>query len=240
MLEPRKCALLLTDIDGSIYSECASPEVMRRLHSFCRETCDIVYLTGRTQDAVLEMMGSGAVPLSALTFCDLGVTLLRGRQRRDNPLLRGHEISHADREEILAAARSFPWLRDQVTIENRLSFVIEEGGPDVGEAVSAMKRTGVDVFVSGRYLDVLPKGVNKGTAAQFVLDSQGHAYDYVILVGDSAGDLHLTVRVGRASAVRLRVGADASLRALGEEWGIVEVDGVHGVLPALEEALGGS
>lgn len=238
MLEPRKSALLLTDIDGSIYSECAPVEVISRLHSFCRAMFDIVYLTGRTQDSVLAMMGSGALPPSALTFCDLGVTLLRGRQRRGNPLLLGHEINHADREQILEAARSFRWLRNQVILDNRLSFVTDQRGVDLDAAVRAMARTGVDVFVSDRYLDVLPKGVNKGTAAQLVLDRHGHAYDRVVLIGDSANDLHLAVRVDRASAVRLRVGADGGLRTLDKERDIVAVDGIHSVLPALEEALG--
>ena len=103
MCDPRHRCLLLTDIDDSLYSPRVCAAELRRLHLLCASECDIVYLTGRTYDETVALVAAGRIPQPRLAFCDLGVTLMRGPEMRDNPLIRS-SISADDHRLIRAAA----------------------------------------------------------------------------------------------------------------------------------------
>ncbi|MGB1092802.1 MAG: glucosylglycerol-phosphate synthase, partial [Oceanobacter sp.] len=73
------------------------------------------------------------------------------------------------------------------------------------ELTTAIKKLGCDhLYSSGRYLDILPRGVNKGSTLSALVDYLGLAPEEVLVAGDTLNDLamlslgHPSVCVGRS------------------------------------------
>jgi hydroxymethylpyrimidine pyrophosphatase-like HAD family hydrolase len=103
-----------------------------------------------------------------------------------------------------------------------------------GRAVDRLADLGVDVLVSANvFLDVLPRGVNKGTTVRRVLQWLGAADERCLVAGDSLNDLAL-FETGLAAVV---VGnAEPALRRLVEGRSHVFLargEGVAGILEGL-------
>ncbi len=110
--------------------------------------------------------------------------------------------------EVLAG---IPGLAPQAAIgSRRASFIYERHGA-AQEAAQAIAPLGYDALISGGcYLDVLPRGVNKGFAVSRVMDMWSLAPDRVMTAGDTLNDLSMLQLPVRSVAVG---NADAELRA---------------------------
>jgi HAD superfamily hydrolase (TIGR01484 family) len=235
MLEPCKSALLLTDIDDTIYWPGARAQELHALHSLCVSAFDIVYLTGRPVDAVVKLISSGSVPSPVLVFCNLGTTLLVGLESRTNPLLSGRNLSRREKKRIRDVARASPSLTEQIIRDNRLSFAISPGKGTIEDTIAAMRSTSVDIWVTHEYVDVLPKGVNKRTAAEFLIARHGSAYQAIVIVGDSENDLHLQAESRHRHIYRIRVVSDGRLPTDNSDHRVKVVNGIPGLRAALAE-----
>ena len=110
-------------------------------------------------------------------------------------------------ERVLALTQGQPGLSPQpVCVERRHAF---DADPELmdPELMQRLRQEGVDcLFSDGRYLDVLPPGVNKGSTLQRVLELLELPQAPVVVAGDTLNDLALFqtgfpgVMVGNAEA----------------------------------------
>jgi glucosylglycerol-phosphate synthase len=226
--------LLATDLDGTFLA--GSPEQRQQLYYLISNHPDIqlAFVTGRGLESVLPLLSDPSIPHPDYIICDVGCTIVDGHSLQ--PL---HEIQSRIESEwpgekaVLEALENIPGLlRQDVPQERRCSFFCDASAVtrEVSERVEAL---GCDLLYSAElYLDVLPKGINKGHTLQHLmayLQLQSHE---VLVAGDTLNDLSMLsldipgVCVGESEAGLL----DATQR-LGTTFHAVE-PGCGGILEA--------
>ena len=99
-----------------------------------------------------------------------------------------------------------------------MSFFLRDAGPGELHTVrSLLADASIDaelIYSSKRDLDVLPAGVNKGSAARYVVESLGIQREHIIVCGDSENDLSMFRHGFRGVVVG---NAHEELRSLNDE-----------------------
>ena len=183
--------LLATDLDGTFLS--GEPDSRLKLYQLIASHPDIqlVFVTGRGLESVLPLLADPTLPHPDYIICDVGCTVVDGHTQQPVPLLQGNIEQSWPGEHVIeeAVAHIHGLQRQEVPQERRCSYFCEE------QSVSDELRTIVEklncelVFSAGRYLDVLPKGVNKGGTLKKLIDYLGIGVEQVLVAGDTLNDL---------------------------------------------------
>jgi len=234
-LDPRKL-VLATDLDGTLLAGSAEARrQVRELFSGGLEGAILVFVTGRGLESVIPLLSDPTIPTPHYIIADVGSTIVHGHDLRPVEPLH-HETaarwpgSHA----VVKALAGFPWLqRQSVPQERRCSFLSSEAGmtPALRAAVDAL---GCDLlFSAGRYLDVLPRGVAKGSALRRLAEAAGFDPTHIVVAGDTLNDLSLFEAGFKGIAVG---GAEPALvarvRRMKQAY-IAEGEGCDGILDGL-------
>ncbi|MFM9110599.1 MAG: HAD family hydrolase [Prochlorococcaceae cyanobacterium] len=246
--------VLVTDLDGTLLG--GSLPVRRRFYGWLaarRQQVLHIFSTGRDLRSVARMLqeeeATGLKP-PHLVIGDVGCTVACGTSLEPLPLAtdpidRRWQGMPQRLEPLLAA---IPWLSPQpVTADRRLAYLIDSQAINRAD-LAAIEAHGVDCLVSdGRYLDVLPAGVNKGTTLLELLSWLEVDHARVMTAGDTLNDLAMFetglqgVMVGNAEAGLLAAHAQlsATYRARGEGCeGILEGLRHFGFAHLLEDPCG--
>ena len=184
--------LLATDLDGTFLG--GNSESRLRLYQLITRHPDIrlVYVTGRGLEHVLPLLGDPTLPMPDYIICDVGATVVDSQCQAVQPVQTRIQ-SHwpGDRAVLTALGNPPGLLRQDVPQERRCSFFCDEIAitSEVREAVADL---GCDLlFSASKYLDVLPRGVNKGSTltqlvAHLEVDSES-----VLVAGDTLNDLSM-------------------------------------------------
>ncbi len=187
--------VIISDVDGTLLGDDRGLEEFASWCESRRDHLRLVYNSGRLFDSVMESVATTALPIPDAVIGGVGTqirtlpceTPLPG-WLEDTPgwypvriMSALAEVEHLELqpEEFLAPhkisyfARNFPPGRIQ-EIERRLD--------------AADCRVDL-IYSSHRDLDVLPRGVNKGTAAAFLAEQWRVPVDRVVVSGDSGNDL---------------------------------------------------
>ena len=208
--------VLVTDLDGTLLA--GDPADRRRLYRWlddCREQVLHIFATGRERRSVAELFdASEHAPLRQphLVISDVGCTVACGDSFELVPLV-VEEIERlwADRAPTVdAITAGEPGIKQQpVAAERCQAFYADPDLMDPG-LLERLRNEGVDVVLSdGRYLDVLPPGVNKGTTLQRVQELLELTSTDVVVAGDTLNDLglfqtgHAGIMVGNAEPLLL-------------------------------------
>lgn len=207
--------VLATDLDGTFLG--GTLEMRVRLYGWiARHRADVglIFVTGRDPDFIRalcagEVAQAPGVPLPDYVVADVGTTVAR-MERRDGapalamlpeleaPIAAAWGGRSAFVRETLAGA---PGLTAQDTpFRHRMSY---HYAPALFDPASTrpLEQAGLDILVSaGRFLDVLPPGVNKGSTLLALIDHLGLARDRVLVAGDTLNDLAM-FRAGLHGAV---------------------------------------
>lgn len=183
--------LLATDLDGTFLGGKSLHK--QTLYRLIRERDDIklVFVTGRGLESVLPILNDPIIPNPDYIICDVGATIVNGHTLEPVEPLQGLiEQKWPGRlriEETLAHLTDLDY--QEVPQQRRCSFftanetVIEY----VRESVAILE---CDVIYSaGRFLDVLPQGVNKGSSLQQLISYLGIDETEVLVAGDTLNDL---------------------------------------------------
>lgn len=185
---------LATDLDGTFLG--GTPSARTRLYQQLtrkQSECRLVFVTGRDLGFIEQIIAAGEVPRPDFIVGDIGTTVADGRTLSHYLPIEGH-IAEAWQDasqrvaELLADA---PGLTPQPgPFRYRLSYYYDNTfDPTILSAIDAV---GLDWLMSaGIYLDILPKGVNKGTTLLKLLGHLGVASDSVVCAGDTLNDLAL-------------------------------------------------
>ncbi|WP_298736502.1 HAD family hydrolase [uncultured Chitinophaga sp.] len=204
--------LLATDLDGTFLG--GSPEDKAQLYSWLKQQTDVslVFVTGRGLANVQPLLEDPQMPLPDYIICDVGATVVSGSSLEPvQPLQAAIEEKWPGAAMVRAQLEQVAGLRYQdVPQQRRCSFYYDATTPvDVASAIAI--GLGCDVLQSaGKYLDILPAGVNKGSTLIQLLELLGYPADEVLVAGDTMNDRSLYdtglkgVVVGLAEAALLQ------------------------------------
>lgn len=183
--------LLATDLDGTFLA--GAGEQRQRLYAMLRKRADIqlVFVTGRSLASVKALLQDLAIPTPSYVICDVGATIVNGWSLQ--PVLPLQALISAvwpGADVVRNQLRGVPGLVYQdVPQERRCSFFLKDENlvPVIEEQLAGLS---CDVLYSaGKYLDVLPAGVNKGTSLSRLVDLLGADPASVLVAGDTLNDL---------------------------------------------------
>ncbi len=237
--------LLATDLDGTLLGGSASQR--SRLYQLITAHPDIrlIFVTGRGVENVLPLLSDPLIPTPDFIIADVGASVVNGRTLQPLPEIQEQIDAAWPGEHVVAAALEHisALQRQEVPQERRCSFFCEAHHID-DEVRRIVNELGCDMlFSAGRYFDVLPRGVNKGSTLQRLLEHLEARHDEVLVAGDTLNDLSMLrtgfngVCVGKSERELLDVTRDEPYvyhaRAAGA-GGILEAIGHFELLSASE------
>lgn len=185
--------LLATDLDGTFLA--GNPENRHRLYQLISAHPEIklVFVTGRGLEVVLPLLSDPTIPQPDFIIADVGATVVDGRDQTPVQPLQTEIEAHWPGERAVADAMvRFDGIeRQEVPQQRRCSYFckVEAVTPEIG---AVAERLGCDVlFSANMYLDILPRGVNKGSTLSKLVTHLGIEPDDVLVAGDTLNDLSM-------------------------------------------------
>lgn len=234
----RTTLILATDLDGTFAGGTADDR--QRLQQTLRELPDtlLIYVTGRSVPAAREIMRDAPLPHPDFLIADVGTSFRGGPGLEPIQEIEAQiESAWPGADRIRRRMTGVPGLEEQqIDADRRISYWIREGGMDeaIDRAAVALEGIEVDLVASADvYLDVLPRGVNKGTTLLRVLRWLDREEADVVVAGDTLNDLALFetglcgVVVGNCEAALLERVRDR------EHLYLADGDGAAGILQGL-------
>lgn len=185
--------LLATDLDGTFLAGDVADR--QQLYQTITRRTDIalVYVTGRGLEAVLPLLADPTLPRPHYIICDVGATVVDGETLQAvQPLQGAIESLWPGEQPVSSAVADHPGLlRQDVPQQRRCSYFCEAEAVD-RELRAIVASIGCDLlFSAGRYLDVLPRGVDKGHTLRALVQYLGVAPGRVLVAGDTLNDLSM-------------------------------------------------
>ncbi|WP_018990819.1 glucosylglycerol-phosphate synthase [Aromatoleum toluclasticum] len=185
--------LLATDLDGTFLA--GHPEQRLRLYQLinAHPQIKLVFVTGRGLEVVMPLLSDPSVPTPDYIICDVGATVVDGRTLKPiQPLQAEIDARWPGERTVAQALGSFAGIeRQEVPQQRRCSYFCAPGTVD-SDLQAIADSLGCDVLYSAdRYLDILPRGVNKGSTLDALVCAQGFDRDAVLVAGDTLNDLSM-------------------------------------------------
>ncbi|MCB1568860.1 MAG: glucosylglycerol-phosphate synthase [Xanthomonadales bacterium] len=188
--------ILATDLDGTFLA--GSAEQRHRLYRLIDRHPGIVliFVTGRGLETVLPLLSDPAIPRPDYVVCDVGATVVDGRNLQPLQPLQSEIAAHWPGEQLVAdAMRPFTQLqRQDVPQERRCSYYCdpETLAPLRTDIEALAQELGCSVLYSAdRYLDILPPGVDKGRTLLAVAAQLNLPKQRILVAGDTLNDLSM-------------------------------------------------
>jgi glucosylglycerol-phosphate synthase len=185
--------LLATDLDGTFLG--GDTDSKTRLYQVIASHpgIDLVFVTGRGLESVIPLLSDPTIPQPDYIICDVGGTVVHGDtlqplhplQSEIDQLWPGEHIV----ERKLAHIDNIH--RQEVPQERRCSYFCDEDAvtEEIHELVNELD---CDLLYSNSlYLDVLPRGVNKGQTLTRLIEHLEEDHKRVLVAGDTLNDLSM-------------------------------------------------
>lgn len=243
---PHRPYLLASDLDGTLIPVEQRDEYSLEVTRFRSALADnpggtLAYLTGRHLEFALDGIEATGLPQPDVLVCDVGTSLFEragsGCWQESSDYARRMAVAcggTAARDQA-RPLESLAWLfpqedQKQARFKHSFYFPAERDADEVREELAACLEAAGSVCglvvshdpADGRGLvDVLPRGVDKATALEYVRERGGLALDRVVFAGDSGNDTAALLSGCRgilvanaALAVRNQVASEAARRGL--------------------------
>jgi len=190
----RAHVVIATDLDGTFLG--GTHEQRRRLYQLIereRDRVGLIYVTGRSLEAVAPLLGDPTIPAPDRVVADVGASIADAALRPLFELEQRVRNGWPGRERVAELYEDLLTSNDlsiqDVPQRGRLSFIV---GPDPTILTTVRERAAAHglrvIYSCDRYLDVLPGGVDKGRSLRVLLDHLGVADDRVLVCGDTLND----------------------------------------------------
>ncbi len=185
--------LLATDLDGTLLG--GHEDEKLKLYKILNENpgIKVVFVTGRGLDSVKPLLEDPIIPNPDFIICDVGATVVDGRTLKPvEPIQSEINDRWPGALKVDLYMKEVPGLRKQlVPMERRCSYYYDEA-VDMKMLEENAKELGLDVIVSaGKFIDVLPGGINKGFTLRKLMEMLNVPEGEIIVAGDTLNDLSL-------------------------------------------------
>ncbi len=185
-----KILFLATDLDGTFLGGRQADRLA--LYRLLRDNSDIrlSFVTGRGVETVFPLLSDPLIPDPEFIIADVGATVVRGDGLQPvQPVQWEIDQRWIGAEPVTRALSGLPGVeRQRVPQERRCSFFLDDPRL-VDEVRSRLAHLDCDVlFSAGRYLDVLPRGVSKGSTLRRLAEHLHIPPDQVLVAGDTLND----------------------------------------------------
>lgn len=187
--------ILATDLDGTFLE--GDHEVKNFFYNELlrlRDTVMLVYVTGRPVETVAQFCQMGYLPTAHYVIGDHGTHIVEGThfstvETLQDPIIQKWNNSNSSLKELL---------RDEIGIQlqpinppYRVAYYYDPRSLQ-DKTLHKINNAGFDVVLScDAYLDILPRGVNKGSTLLELLKHFNIKHELAITCGDSLNDLSL-------------------------------------------------
>lgn len=188
--------LLATDLDGTFLG--GDNHHRESLYQFLREHdhVTLVYVTGRGLASVMPLLENPEIPNPDYIICDVGATIVHGVTLQPiEPLQSNIEKKWPGKLRITDLLADLEGLRFQDVPQQRRCSYITDNELLADIVHERVKHLGCEVIYSaGRFLDILPAGVNKGTSLSKLIEYLGMDSTKVLVAGDTFNDFAMYTR----------------------------------------------
>ena len=231
--------ILATDLDGTFLD--GDHHLKRKLYRLIKKDNDfkLIFVTGRGVEMVIPLLSDPEIPNPVYIISDVGATIVDAQNLQPvQPIQAEIEERWPGYERIIERFKEVTGIEPQdVPQEHRCSFIIH-GDANLQKISHIANEEGCEIMVSaGKYLDVLPPGVNKGSTLKRLLRDVKDLHDDaspVLVAGDTLNDLDLLTAGFRSVAVG---GSEAKLIEQTNNLSSVyhaENEGAGGILEAIK------
>lgn len=228
--------LLATDLDGTFLG--GELHYREQLYTLIKNnrSIQLVFVTGRGLESILPLFHNDFVPKPNYIICDVGATILNGKTYEPiEPLQDNIKKNWTGTFNILQHFKHIEWLQyQQVPQQRRCSFFLKDAAllPEVKKLAAEIN---CDVLYSAdKFLDILPKGVNKGSSLTNLIHHLQIPAEKVLVAGDTLNDL--AMYYAGFSGVAVGASEDALLKATKQLQHTyhAETAGAGGILEAMD------
>ena len=222
--------LLATDLDGTFLGG-TSVQKEQLYHSITgNKAIQLVFVSGRGLNSILPLFNEPLMPKPGFIICDVGATVVNGNTLEAvEPIQSLIEERWPGEEMVSGLLTGVKGLVPQnVPQQRRCSYFFNEH-TDIDDLKYRVEQLDCDLlFSAGKFVDVLPRGINKGYTLQMLAKQYDFPAGNILVAGDTFNDLSLFaagykgVVVGNAEPGLLQATAD---------W--------HAIYHAKEEGAGG-
>jgi len=186
--------LLATDLDGTFLA--GDPENRLKLYQLiaAHPEIDLVFVTGRGLESVLPLLADPTIPQPDYIICDVGCTVVHGETQQPVTAIQAEidRIWPGERVVEEAVAHIPDIVRQDVPQERRCSYFCEAGAisQELKDIVADQLKCDL-LYSASHYLDILPKGINKGRTLRKLIEHLGIDAESVLVAGDTLNDLSM-------------------------------------------------
>ena len=185
--------LLATDLDGTFLA--GQNLHKQKLYSIIRERNDIrlIFVTGRGLETVIPVLDDEEIPRPEYIICDVGATIVNGDtlkpilplQTYIEDIWPGGVYVHNKIKEVKGLCLQ------EVPQSRRCSYYYNDD-TDFTHLNEIARSVNCDVIKSaGKYVDILPHGINKGYSLKQLINLLNIPAEYILVAGDTLNDLSL-------------------------------------------------
>lgn len=187
--------ILATDLDGTfLEGDSSIKELIYNKLLNLRDRILLIYVTGRSIDAVERFCKHGYLPNPHFVIADHGTHIVDGInfapiEHLQNPIIKKWNNSNNRLKQLLQYETALQL--QPIDPPYRVAYYYD---PDTlqEKTLEKISTAGFDAILSCEmYLDIVPQGVNKGSSLLNLLNSLQLNHDNVITCGDSLNDLSL-------------------------------------------------
>ena len=228
--------LLATDLDGTFLG--GSMEDRLRLYQIIKENKNIqlVFVTGRGIESVIPLLNDPTIPTPDYIIADVGATVCDGTTLAAIDSIQNEiESNWPSVYELQEAYSEIPGLVYQGVPQQRRCSYYYDANTDLQAVRDIAEKRGCDVITSvDKYLDILPKGVNKGNTLKKLVELLRVPKDRVLVAGDTLNDLSLFV--AGFPGVAVGESEDALIQATAELSNVYQakLPGAGGILELMQ------
>lgn len=193
--EPKHRRLLISDLDGALLGDEEALARFARWYERCRHSVALVYASGRFYRSVVQCMRHSPLPEPTAVVGGVGTEIHDHPSGR--PVTDWHEEigRNWDAERVRRAVAGFDWLDLQPQkwqSDFKVSYYLYDAEQwqldSLREALREHALNARIIYSSGRDLDILPAGANKGSAGAFLARRWHIPPERVLASGDSGND----------------------------------------------------
>jgi sucrose-6F-phosphate phosphohydrolase len=164
----------------------------QQLYSLIRDNHDIqlIFVTGRGLETVIPLLNDPIIPNPDFIICDVGATIVNGHTLEAVELLQNDiENKWPGHFKIMECIGQVEGLTYQEVPQQRRCSFHTKNEQVVEKVQKAIETLDCHVIYSaGRFLDILPKGVNKGSTLTRLINLLKEDNNKVLVAGDTLND----------------------------------------------------